>query len=389
MTVSYAERIERIPPYLFAKIDAAIAEKKSQGVDVISLGVGDPDLPTPKNIVAALNQAAKDPVNHQYPNYDGLSSFRKAVADWYLSRFSVELNPKNEVLTLIGSKEGIGHTPLAFINRGDVVLYTDPGYPVYNIATILADGNPVPVPLLEENDFLPDLEAIPRDILKKAKLFFLNYPNNPTAATADKGFFAEVVEFARENDIIICHDAPYTELSFDGYEAPSFMEVDGAKDVGVEFHSLSKTYNMTGWRLGFVVGNPDVISGIGKVKQNIDSGAFNAVQYAGIEALSGPQDKAKKNVKIFQERRDVLVSGLKAIGWDVPTPKATFYVWAKIPTDEKSIPFAKKILDEAGVVVTPGVGFGDSGEGYVRFSFTVEKERIEEAVERIEKAGII
>ncbi len=389
MTTDYASRIDRIPPYLFAGIDAAIAEKRGRGVDVISLGVGDPDLPTPPRIVAAGQEALADPKNHRYPSYAGLPAFRRAVADWYRNRFSVEVDPEREVVALIGSKEGVGHLPLAFVEPGDAVLYTDPGYPVYKIAAILAEGEPVPVPLTEENGFLPDLSAIPRQAATRAKLFYLNYPNNPTAATAPKAFFEEVVDFACDHDIIVAHDAPYTELAYDSYRAPSFLEVDGARDVGIEFHSLSKTYNMTGWRIGMACGNEDVIAGLGKVKSNLDSGAFNAVQVAGIEALSGPQDEQRKNVSVFRERRDVLVKGLKDIGWDVPTPKATFYVWAAIPTKDDSIAFAKKILDEAGVVVTPGVGLGEHGEGYVRFSFTVSKERIQEAVERIEKADIL
>ncbi|MCX6741514.1 MAG: aminotransferase class I/II-fold pyridoxal phosphate-dependent enzyme, partial [Candidatus Parcubacteria bacterium] len=268
--MEYSKRIKQIPPYLFAEIDRAIEKKRSEGVDVISLGIGDPDIPTPENIIERLCKAAHDPRNHRYPSYAGMTSFREAAAKWYKKRFNVTLDAGKEVLALIGSKEGIAHIPLAFVDPGDVVLFTDPGYPVYRVGTILVGGNPVEMPLLEENEFLPDYSAIDRATAKKAKLLFINYPNNPTAAVADKKFFRETVDFAKENDIIVCHDAPYSEMAYDGYKAPSFLEIPGAKEVGVEFHSLSKTYNMTGWRIGFVVGNPDVISGLGKIKENVD-----------------------------------------------------------------------------------------------------------------------
>jgi LL-diaminopimelate aminotransferase len=384
-----SERIKQIPPYLFAEIDRAIDKKKAAGVDVISLGMGDPDIPTPQNIIERLCKAASDPKNHRYPSYNGMFSFREAAAKWYKKRFNVSLDANSEVLTLIGSKEGIAHIPLAFINPGDTVLYPDPGYPVYKIGTILAGGRPVDMPLLEENGFIPDLSKIDSKTRKNAKLMHLCYPNNPTSAVASKEFFKEVVDFAKENDVIICHDAPYSEIAFDGYKAPSFLETKGAKEVGIEFHSLSKTYNMTGWRIGFAVGNSEVIAGLGKVKENIDSGAFQAVQEAGIEALTGPQDSIARNVKIFQERRDIMVKGLNDLGIEAKKPKATFYLWFRVPKNTNSIEFSTKILDKTGVVITPGTGFGKYGEGYVRCALTQPKERLIEALDRIRKAKII
>jgi len=390
MEINYSDRIKKIPAYLFAEIDRAIARKKSHGVDVIELGIGDPDLPTPKNIVSRMCEAVKDPKNHQYPSYDGMLRFRQAISKWYKKRFNVNLNPENDVVTLIGSKEGIAHVPLAFVNPGDFTLVPDPAYPVYRIGTILADGNPTTMPLLEKNDFRPDFDSIDRKTAKKSKLMFLNYPNNPTTATVEKEFFKEVVDFATDNDIIVCHDAPYSELSFGNYRAPSFLEINGAKDIGIEFHSLSKTYNMTGWRIGFAVGNSEIIGGLGKVKENVDSGAFQAVQQAGIEAMEGPQSQVRKNVKIFEERRDLLVDGLNEIGFDVRKPRATFYLWFRIPRRYKSsIKFCKHLLDKTGVVMTPGVGFGRYGEGYVRCTITQTKERLLDALKRIRKARLV
>jgi LL-diaminopimelate aminotransferase len=389
MEMMYADRIERIPPYLFAEIDRAIDEKKSGGMDVISLGIGDPDLPTPKNIIDEFCQRAYDPVNHRYPSYAGMPSFREAVAGWHKKRFNVSLDAEKEVLTLIGSKEGIAHTPLAFINPGDIALVPDPAYPVYKIGTILADGNPVEMPLQEENGFLPDFSRISNETAGKARILYLNYPNNPTTAVADKKFFREVVDFANENNIIVCHDAPYSEMTFDDYKTPSFLEVDGAVDVGVEFHSLSKTYNMTGWRIGFAVGNHEVIAGLGRVKENVDSGVFQAIQYAGIEALTGPQDSVENNKRILRERRNLMVDGLNDLGWDVNKPKATFYLWFKTPGKyTSSIKFSRDLLDKTGVVMTPGVGFGKYGEGFVRCALTQSKERLVEALERLKKLDI-
>jgi LL-diaminopimelate aminotransferase len=378
-TVKYAQRIAVLPPYLFARIDALKADKQAQGVDLIDLGVGDPDQPTPHHIVESLGCAAHKSANHRYPSYEGLLSYREAVSEWY-SKKGVQLDPVNEVLALIGSKEGIAHTPLAFINPGEKALVPDPAYPVYKIGTILADGEPIVLPLTADNGFLPDLERAPTD----AKMMFINYPNNPTAAVADAQFYREVVDFAVDNDVIVCHDAAYSEMTFDGYVAPSFLSIPGAMDVGIEFHSLSKTYNMTGWRMGFAAGNSEILSGLGKVKTNVDSGAFQAIQEAGITALTGPQECVDNMRALYAERRDALVKGLKEIGWQVEKPKATFYVWTLIPDRTPSIDFSLNLL-EVGIVVTPGIGFGDYGEGYIRFALTVPASRIEEAVSRLEK----
>ena len=382
----YADRINSLPPYLFAAIDKAKAETIKKGVDVINLGIGDPDMPTPPHIVEAMKKSLDNSDRHRYPSYEGMPSFRNAAAQWYKRVMNVTLNPEDEVLTLIGSKEGIAHIPLAFLNPGDVSLVPDPGYPVYNIGSILASAKPFKMPLLAENEFLPDLDAIPKDIAKKAKLMFLNYPNNPTSAIASLKFFEEVVDYAHENDIIVVHDDAYSEMTFDGYKAPSFLNVKGAKDIGIEMHSLSKTYNMTGWRLGFAVGNRDILAGLGKVKSNVDSGAFESVQEAGIAALTGPQDCVRAMNKIYTKRRDALLTGLSELGLDVKPPKATFYVWAHV--DGKASDFSTMLLEKAGIVATPGNGFGEYGEGYVRFALTQSVERINEAVERMRKLDI-
>ena len=377
----FAKRIDNLPPYLFARIDEMKAKKRAEGVDVIDLGVGDPDLPTPPHIVQALIDASRNPDNHHYPSYLGMQSFREAVAGWYDRRFSVELDPSSQVISLMGSKDGVAHIPEAFVNPGDYVLVPSPGYPVYSTGTLFAEGKVHEMPLLSENSFLPDLDAIPREVAEKARLIWINYPNNPTSAIAPPRFFDEVVAFAREHDIVVVSDNAYSEVSFDGYKAPSFLEADGASEVGIEMHSLSKTYNMTGWRIGMAVGNTEVIRGLGTIKTNIDSGTFNPVQHAAIAALSGPQDCVAEACAIYQERRDVLVNGLKKLGFEIQAPKATFYVWLKV---NGSIQVAAKMLDEAGVVVTPGVGFGTSGEGYVRFAITRSVDRIKEAIERME-----
>ncbi|WOF16557.1 LL-diaminopimelate aminotransferase [Methanoplanus sp. FWC-SCC4] len=376
----YAKRLDNLPPYLFAQIDALKAQKRAEGVDVIDFGVGDPDLPTPKHIVDSLCDAARDPSTHHYPDYTGMIEYREAVSEWYKKRFNVDLNPKTEVLALIGSKEGIAHVPEAFVNPGDYVLATDPGYPVYKTSTLFSEGKLHQLPLTEDNDFLPALDEIPADVLKKAKLMFFGYPNNPTAAVAPLSFFEEVVEFAKENEIVVVHDNAYSEITYDGYKAPSFLEADGAKEVGMEMHSLSKTYNMTGWRLGMAVGGEKFIAGLGRVKTNVDSGAFDAIQRAGITALTSSQECVSDACRVYQERRDVLVAGLRDLGFEVNSPKATFYVWMKV---DDCMSFAQKMLNEAGIVVTPGVGFGSNGEGYVRFAITRSVERIEEALERM------
>ena len=383
MSFSFSQRLKQIPPYLFAEIDRLKNEMIRRGVDVIDLGVGDPDLPTPPHIVERLKEAAEDPENHRYPSYNGLFSFRRAVSDWYKRRFGVDLDPEREVIALIGSKEGIAHLPLAFVDPGDVVLVPNPAYPVYHIGTIFAGGRPYYMPLLEENGFLPDLEKIPKDIARRAKLIFVNYPNNPTAAVADLDFFERLKRFAKKYNIIVCHDAAYTELSYDGYRPPSFLEVKGSKEIAIEFHSLSKTYNMTGWRIGFAVGNADVIKALKEVKSNIDSGVFQAVQWAAIAALEGSEDAVEKNRGIFQERRDILIDGLRKIGLHVQRAKATFYLWARVPSGYSSASFSRFLLERAGIVTTPGSGFGDAGEGYIRIALTVPKGRIIEAVKRL------
>jgi LL-diaminopimelate aminotransferase len=382
----YADRINSLPPYLFATIDRARQDAIKKGIDVINLSIGDPDMPTPSHIVEAMRKSLGNPARHRYPSYEGMLSFRDAAAKWYKKTMNIDLDPENEVLTLIGSKEGIAHIPLAFLNPGDVSLVPNPGYPVYNIGSILADGKPFKMPLLEENDFLPDLDAIPSDVAKKAKIMFLNYPNNPTSATATAKFFEEVVNFANEYEVLVIHDNAYSEMTYDGYKAPSFLNTSGAKEVGIEMHSLSKTYNMTGWRLGFAVGNRDILAGLGKVKTNVDSGAFEAVQEAGIVALSGPQDCVHEMNRVYKERRDALITGLNELGLDVKPPRATFYVWARVKG--KSLDFTKMLLEKSGIVATPGVGFGEYGEGYIRFALTQSVERINEAVERMRKLRI-
>ena len=385
--IEVATRIKTLPPYLFAAIDKMKQAAIARGVDIINLGIGDPDLPTPGPIVESLARAAKDPKHHQYPSYEGMLSFRKAVADWYHRRFGVTLDPADEVLTLIGSKEGIGHIHLAFIDPGDIVLVPSPGYPVYPVGTSFCGGVSHIMPLTKANGFLPDLEAIPKDVARKAKLMWLNSPNNPTSVVMTKAYFKRVVEFAREHHVIVCHDAAYSEIYYDGKRPASFMEVDGSKDVGVEFHSLSKTYNMTGWRLGFVVGNKDVLAGLGKVKSNLDSGVFEAVQAAGITAL-GLDDAVTDAIrKTYQERRDTLIPGLKKLGLEVEAPPAAFYVWVTVPNGYTSASFTAHLLEKAGIVTTPGNGLGAPGEGYIRMTVCTSKERLAEAVERIMKAG--
>ena len=379
-----AQRIQALPPYLFARIDEKIADAKAKGVDVISLGIGDPDLPTPDHIIDKLVEAARNPENHRYPSYVGMLEFRAAVAEWYKRRSNIILDPKKEVVTLIGSKEGIAHIAFCYINPGDVALIPDPGYPVYGVGTLLAGGVPYIMPLKEENGFLPDLDAIPAEVAQKAKLMFLNYPNNPTGAIADESFYLKVIAFAKKYDIIVCHDGPYSEIAFNGYKPLSFLEVPGAKEVGIEFHSMSKTYNMTGWRIGWAAGNARVIEALGRIKSNIDSGVFQAIQEASIEGLLGNQDIIEETRKIYQERQDIVIEGLTALGWSVERPKATIYVWPKVPKGFTSASFCELILDKAGVVVTPGNGYGEYGEGYFRISLTINTERLREALKRLQ-----
>jgi len=381
--VEEARRIQALPPYLFARIDEKIADAKAKGVDVISLGIGDPDLPTPDHIIDELVKAVRNPENHRYPSYIGMLEFRQAVAEWYKRRSNIVLDPKKEVVTLIGSKEGIAHIAFCYLNPGDIALIPDPGYPVYGVGTLLAGGVPYIMPLKEENSFLPDLDLIPEEVAHQAKLMFLNYPNNPTGAIADESFYLKVVAFAKKYDIIVCHDGPYSEITFKGYKPLSFLEIPGAKEVGIEFHSMSKTYNMTGWRIGWAAGNARVIEALGRIKSNIDSGVFQAIQEAAIVGLLGNQEIVQEHCLIYQERQDMVVEGLTALGWNVEKPKATIYVWAKVPKGYTSTSFCELILDKAGVVVTPGNGYGEYGEGYFRISLTIKTERLREALQRI------
>ena len=386
--IQEATRLRQLPPYLFARIEEKIVQAKEQGIDIISLGIGDPDQPTQNHIIEALNNSVQNPANHQYPSSVGMLSFRKAVAGWYKKRFRVELNPINEVISLIGSKEGIGHISFCFVNPGDINLIPDPGYPVYGIGTILAGGQPYLMPLKAENDFLVNFADIPTDVAKKAKIMFLNYPNNPTGAICNKDFFSEAVNFAKEYDLIVCHDNAYSEMAYDGYLPNSFLEVAGAKDVGIEFGSLSKPYNMTGWRIGWAAGNPEVLKSLAKLKSNLDSGVFQAVQEAGIVALTGPQEGLKQLQELYQIRRDIVVESLNKMGWNLEKPKASFYIWAPVPKGYTSANFAEMILEKAGVIITPGNGYGEYGEGYFRISLTVDTDRLKQAMERMAQAMI-
>jgi LL-diaminopimelate aminotransferase len=380
-------RIRALPPYLFAELDRKKGEVRARGVDIIDLGVGDPDRPTPKFIVDRMKRETAVPANHRYPSYEGLLAFREAAAQWYRRRFGVSLDPSSEVTALLGSKEGIAHFPLAFVNPGDTVLVPDPGYPVYHIATMFAGGKSHFLPLRRENGFLPDLDAIPRPVLAKAKILFLNYPNNPTSAVAGKTFYRKVLRVAEEHDLIVAHDVAYTEIYFDGKRPGSILELPGAKKRCIEFHSLSKTYNMTGWRIGFAVGNAELVAGLGKVKTNVDSGVFQAVQAAGIEALTNGDEASEGIRRVYRERRDLLIPGLRAIGLDPVFPQATFYVWIPVPKGYTSASFCAHLLEKTGIVTTPGSGFGKSGEGYIRIALTQEKVRIREALSRIRNVG--
>ena len=386
--MKFASRMDRVPPYLFVEISRKIAEKKAQGIDVISFGIGDPDIPTPASVVNRLRDTALDTPNHRYPETDGLPEFRQAVADWYQRRFGISVRPDEETLPLIGAKEGIGHAALCFIEPGDIALVPDPGYPVYSVGTWFAGGECHWMPLLEENGWLPDLDAIPEDAARKAKVIWLNYPNNPTGAIADGDYFAKVVEFAKAYDIAVLHDASYSEVAFDGYRPVSFLETPGAMDVGVEFHSLSKSYNMTGWRLGMAVGNADIISALMVVKSNLDSGVPNAIQYMGIEAMALSQDDIDARNRVYERRRDRVVQTLQAVGLDAIQPKASLYVWTRIPQGFSSAEFTAKLLEEANIVVTPGNGYGQYGESYIRLSLTIGDDDMERGLERLADISI-
>jgi LL-diaminopimelate aminotransferase len=385
-----ADRLLKTPPYPFAELARLKAEARAEGRDLVDFGIGDPDQPTPDHIVAALCDAARDPITHQYDETGkGLPEFRQAVASWYQSRFGVSLNPDTEVLRLIGAKEGIAHLAWAILNPGDVALIPDPGYPVYKVASMFAGADLHFMPLSEASGYLPDLSAIPADIVRRAKLMYLCYPNMPTGAVAEAEFFRRAIEFAAANDILICLDMAYSELYYDGCRPQSMLQADGARERVIEIHSLSKTYNMTGWRIGFAVGNPEALNALEKLKSNVDSGAFLAIQRAAVAALTGPQDCVEKMRGIYQRRRDILIKGLAGIGWRVPKPKATCYVWAPVPKGYTSAQMAETLLRGAGVLATPGSAYGSCGEGYVRFSLTVQggnaEARIAEAVKRIKE----
>ena len=382
-----AKRVEELPPYLFAQISKVIAAKKARGIDVVTFGIGDPDLPTPPNILAALHRAADDPANHRYPESEGLPELRGAIARWYERRFEVAFDPAREALALIGSKEGIAHMALTLIDPGDVALVTDPGYPVYEIGTMFAGGVAVKLPLRRESGWLPDLDAIPEDLAARARVLWLNYPNNPTAAVADLAFFEKAVAWAKEYDVSICHDNPYCDVAFDGYRPLSIFQAPGARDVAIEFNSFSKIYNMTGWRIGMAVGNAELVDALMRVKSNIDSGIPQAIQEMAIEAVDGPQDVIADHNAIYQRRRDRIVETLRAIGLEVDPPKASLYVWAKLPEGVTSGDFAARLIEECAVVVTPGRGYGVNGEGYVRLSVTIADDRMEEGLRRLRDWG--
>jgi LL-diaminopimelate aminotransferase len=380
--IKKAERIQSLPPYLFAEIDRLKREVAARGVDLINLGIGDPDTPTPEHIVARLRAAAGNPANHRYPDYEGLLSFRQAAAGWMERRYGVRLDPATEVVSLIGSKEGIANMAVAFVDPGDVVLVPDPGYPVYHIGTSFNGGITHRMPLRRENAFLPDLGAIPDEVARRAKLLWLNYPNNPTAAVAPRAFLADAIRFSERHDVILCHDAAYAEVYF-GERPPSILELPGGRDVAIEFHSLSKTFNMTGWRVGFAVGHRELIAGLGQVKTNVDSGVSQAVQEAAIAALESDPAIIERLRATYRERREVLVGGLADVGLPCDPPAGTFYVWVPVPRGVSAAALATRCLKEAGVVVTPGNGFGDAGEGYIRLTLCSPVERLREAVERL------
>jgi LL-diaminopimelate aminotransferase len=378
-----SKRIEQLPPYLFTFISRKIAEKRAAGVDVVTFAIGDPDIPTPKHIMEALHAAADDPANHRYPESDGLPELRRSMANWYEKRFGLTFDPDKEVQPLLGSKEGINNVALCLVDPGDVVLIPSPGYPPYTSGTIFAGGEPYYMPLLEENDFLPDFSAIPEDVARRAKLLWLNYPNNPTGAVAELGFFEEAVRFAKKYDIAVCHDGPYSEVAYDGYKPISFLQAEGARDVGIEFHSLSKSFNMTGWRIGWAIGNATLIDALFRVKDNLDSGIAQAIQRMAIAALNGPQDCIDEHNAVYQRRRDRLVEALRACGMRVHVPRASLYIWARVPEGFTSAEFATRLIDDIGVVLTPGSGYGQYGEGFVRLSITTPDDRVEEGARRL------
>ncbi|OCR00396.1 LL-diaminopimelate aminotransferase [Oscillatoriales cyanobacterium USR001] len=387
--MQFAKRLEKIPPYLFAEIDRKRDELVAKGVDIINMGVGDPDKPTPDRIIQAMHEAIADPATHNYPPYQGTKEYRQAVVAWMERRFGVkDLNPDTEAVSSIGSKESIHNTFLAFVEPGDYTLISDPGYPVYRTSTIFAGGEPYPMALKVENRFLPDLSTIPEEVAQKAKLMWINYPNNPTGAIATLEDFEKLVTYCKKYDILLCHDHAYSEMAYDGYKPPSVLEIPGAKDIAIEFHSLSKSYNMTGWRVGFVVGNAKGIKGLGQVKTNVDSGVFKAIQRAAIAAYSTTEEELQAVMSVYQTRRDIIVKGLQSLGWPIEPPKATLYVWAAVPQGYTSTEFVSLLLEKCGIIVPPGNGYGAAGEGFFRIALTVADERMYEAIERMKAAGI-
>jgi LL-diaminopimelate aminotransferase len=383
-----AKRIQNLAPYLFARLEQKVIEAKKEGRDVINLGIGDPDLPTPSSVVKAMGEAICQPKYHQYPHSAGCPEYLQAVSDWYKRRYDVSLDPKNEVVALIGSKEGIAHIAFCYINPQDIALVPDPGYPVYQGGVILAGGEPYFLPINADNGYLIDLEAIPSDVAKRAKLLYINYPNNPTGAVATERFFAEVAEFARKYDILVCHDAAYIEVGYDDYRPLSFLQVPGAKDVGIEFGSMSKSHNMTGWRIGWAVGNKEAIGALTTLKTNIDSGVFTPIQLAAVEGLRQPETEIIERNKIYKRRRDLVMSTLNGLGWSVQAPKASVYIWCPVPKGEDSISFAEKVFSQTDVVITPGIGYGQNGDGYFRISLTIDDSYLEKAMDRWVKANI-
>ena len=383
-----SERLEKIPPYLFAEIDRKIAEAKAKGLDIISLGIGDPDKPTLKPIVDEMHKAIDNPKNHDYPPYNGTEKFRKSACNWMKKRFGVELDPDTEMLANIGSKEAIAHVFFAFVDKGDYTLVPDPGYPVYHNATIFAGGTPYEMPLTEENGYLPDFDKIPEDIAMKSKIMFLNYPNNPTGAVANLDFFKKAVDFCKKYDILLCSDMAYSEMTYDGYKAPSVLQVEGAKDVAIEFYSHSKSYNLTGWRVGFVCGNAQAIKALGTIKNNIDSGTFKAIQDAASVAFDVDEKYINELNNMYQQRRDAAEEGFRELGWDIKPSKATFYLWLPVPKGMTSEEFVTLMLEKANVVVPPGNGYGKYGEGYFRVALTKDVDTIKECIRRMKEAGI-
>jgi len=383
-----AQRLKSIPPYVFMELDQKVQAVAARGIDVINLGRGDPDQPTPAHVVEAMRQAVLDPVNHHYPPSGGLKEFKEAAAQWCEKRYRVKLDPVNEVTSLIGGKEGLHHTIMAFVDQGNYNLIPDPAYPVYQTSTILAGGIPHYLPLTPENNFLPDLESIPAAVLNKATLLMLNYPNNPTAAVADLGFFEKVIHFAKKNNLLFCHDLSYPDMTFDGYKAPSVLEIPSAKEVTIELHTLSKSFNMTGWRIGFATGNTQAVKALAKLKSNVDTDVFRAIQKAAIAALNGPLDHIDHCNKLYIERRDLAMQALGELGWHIKPSKATFYLWLRVPPGFTSWDFSFAVLEKTGVLVTPGPAYGPGGEGFFRIALCLPKERLQEAFERLKQHAI-